>query len=216
MYEEAKEKTFILNNKISIILLFISIISISGSVAYTFFNKCECTCPKCICKKEKIKEAKKVRVDVKGEVVNPGVQELSSNLVVMDAINAAGGIKEDATLENINLSKKVTDEMVIYVFNKELLEKESINNEVVCEIPKCNCETININNDNQTTTNDKISINTAGIDELTSLNGIGESKAKKIIEYREKNGPFKTIEDIKKVSGIGNSSFEKIKNYIKI
>ena len=64
--------------------------------------------------------------------------------------------------------------------------------------------------------NNKISINTARLSELMNIKGIGEIKAKSIIEYREKNGLFKSIEDITKVKGIGSSTFEKIKDYIKV
>ena len=63
---------------------------------------------------------------------------------------------------------------------------------------------------------DKVSINDASLSELMTINGIGEVKAKSIVEYRNNNGRFKSIEDIKNVSGIGNSTFEKIKNYIKL
>ena len=127
-----------------------------------------------------------------------------------------------------NLSKKINDEMVVYVFTKDELKKKEMANEVVCEVPKCECETVTItecpsvngndqnkNDDAQKPSSDKkVSLNKATLEELLTLDGIGESKAKAIIEYRESNGPFDKVEDIQKVSGIGEALYEKIKNQL--
>ena len=136
------------------------------------------------------------KVDIKGEIVNPGVYEVSLEDRVIDVINKAGGLTENANTSNINLSKKVADELVIIIYSKE-----QINNDNPYEIQ-------------ETTTNSNlISLNNATVDELMSLPGIGQAKASAIIKYRENNA-FKSIEDIKNVSGIGDSVFEKIKDYI--
>jgi len=178
-------------------------------------------------------EIKTIKVDIKGAVKKPGVYELEETNTVMDALTKAGGLTSKGTSINVNLSKRLKDEMVVYFFTKSEIEAKKTANEVVCEVPKCECETIVVeectSNNNTSTnstdkkedtpkeeTNKKVSINTGSLEELTTLNGIGKSKAKSIIEYREKNGPFKTLEEIKKVSGIGDAAFEKIKDNIEL
>ena len=169
---------------------------------------------------EKVQD--KIFVDVKGAVKKPGVYEMNSSDRVVDAIKMAGGLKSNASTNNINLSKVVSNEMVIYVFTKS-----EITTKAVSEVP-CKCETITVNNctdndastDNkegdETSTSDKVNINKASKEELMKLKGLGESKADAIITYRTNNGEFKTIEDIKNVSGIGEALFDKIKDFITV
>ena len=161
-------------------------------------------------KKEEVFVENKIIVDIKGEVKNPGCFEVSDALRIKDVIDLAGGLTENADTSNINLSSKVHDEMVIIIDKKEDV-KEVINNE---ESVKVETKTNNTKTTTTTKTTGKISINKASVKELTTLSGIGEAKAKKIVDYREKNGPFKSIDDIKKVSGIGEAIFAKIKDYI--
>lgn len=176
--------------------------------------------------------SKTIYVDVKGAVKNPGVYELSNTSRVIDAINLAGGLSDLSDTINLNLSKKLSDEMIIIVYTKTELStyyKKNNNRNAVCASLECVCiddyndaciskESSNKSNgktDNTTkSTNSKVSINTASKEELMSLSGIGESKAEKIITYRNDNGKFNSIEDLKKVSGIGDSIFEKIKDKI--
>lgn len=160
--------------------------------------------------KEPIEEEKKeakVMVDIKGEVNNPGCYEVSKDLRVQDIIELAGGLKEGASTDNINLSSKIFDEMVIVINKKE---------DVVTAVETTPKVTVNNSSPSVSVnvTPGKVSINTAGVEELSTLNGIKEARAKKIIEYRETNGPFKSIEEIKNVSGIGDSIFAKIKDSI--
>ncbi len=162
-----------------------------------------------------------IKVDVKGYVVNEGVYELLSGSRVIDAITKAGGLKEGASTRCINLSKILKDENVVVVEGEE--QEHIVYN---CESfsTKCDLESDSVNSDTTNTedttdteeTKGLVNINTASLEELTSLTGIGESKAKKIIEYRSANGLFKTIEDIKNVSGIGDAVFDKIKEYITV
>ena len=161
-----------------------------------------------------------ITVEIKGEVINPGVYKIEENSRVIDLINISGGFTQNALTININQAKKLQDEMVIVIYNKNEL-KEEVKTEYVyleCECPKItNDGCVNKENedkieDNQNT---KISINNATLEELTKLKGIGEKTAEKIIEYRKEN-KFKTIEDIKNVSGIGESLYEKIKDSITI
>ena len=142
-------------------------------------------------------EEEYIYVDIKGEVINPNVYKIKKGLRVIDVINLAGGLTEESDTSNINLSKIVTDEMVIVIKSKN-------NEEVYID------SDVDINNNNQL-----IDINTCTIDELLTLPGIGESKANNIIEYRKKN-KFNTINDIMNVSGISESLFNKIKEYIKV
>ena len=242
-------KKWIRGNKISVLSLGIALLTIIGSVMYVSFNKCE-ECPKCEELSDQIElknsndsaaiqiEETEYKVDVKGAVNNPGVYTLKSNATVGDAIYLAGGPTYYGVTSNINLSKHVKDEMVIYVFTQYEIDNKTSKNEVVCEIPKCECEEVtvykevctnpiesvieetkekNISQDDTAKDREsKISINTDSIEELTKLDGIGESKAKQIIEYRRENGDFKSIEDIKNVSGIGDKAYEKIKDSITV
>lgn len=168
-------------------------------------------------------EEVKLYFDIKGSVKKPGVYEFTQGDRIIDAINKAGGLTKNATTNNLNLSKKLTNEMVIYVFNKNELTTtkafEQVNN-----VAECKCETIEVNNcvdknttnestDNETT---KININTDSKEKLMTISGIGSSKADAIIEYRTKNGNFKTTEDIINVSGISKTIYDKIKDTITV
>ncbi len=170
--------------------------------------------------KEEKKEEKtnQITIDIKGAIANPGVYQLTTENNVNDAINMAGGLKKDSDTSNINLSKKLSDEMVIIIYTKKEIENEKNKNEIKC--PPCNNACIKEDDEKAKITakeaSEKININTASIEELLTLNGIGEAKANAIIEYRNKNEGFKTTEDIKNVPGIGESAFEKIKNNITV
>ena len=168
-------------------------------------------------------EDKTVFIDIKGAVNNPGVYEVSSNSRIIDVIKEAGDLTEEADTSIINLSKKVEDEMYIIVYTKEEMnsykEKLVPKKTIVKEIEKkivCPDEDNDacLNNSTPNITG-KININTATKEELESLPSIGEAKANNIIEYREKN-KFESIEDIKKVNGIGDSLYEKIKDNIEV
>ena len=167
-------------------------------------------------------------VDIKGAINSPGVYELNENSRIIDLINKAGGLSENADTSIINLSKKLKDEDYIIIYTKDevLNYKDKIisSKEIIKEIEEkiiCpnsdNVGCINNTKNNKTEENENslININTASLEELETLSGIGENKAKKIIEYREKQ-KFNSIEDIKNVSGIGESLFEKIKDYITV
>lgn len=207
---------------------------------------------------EKNEETESFYVDVKGAVKKPGVYLFDNTQVINDAINTAGGLSKNATTKNINLSKSLKKEMVIYVFTtSELTKLKKVNNvescpevvckeiscpelvcpdipcpEIKCPVIECNCNnssnTDNSNQDSpssstkqsdneadQPNSNSKININTSNLELLMTLPGIGESKAKAIIEYRNKNN-FTIIEDIKNVSGIGESIFNKLKDLIEV
>lgn len=169
-------------------------------------------------------ESTKLYFDIKGSVKKPGVYEFTQGDKIIDAINKAGGLTKNATTNNLNLSKKLTNEMVIYVFSKnELTTTKAL--EPVSNASECKCETIEINNcvdknttneSNKDTVPAKININTDNKEKLMTISGIGSSKADAIIEYRTKNGNFKTTEDIMNVSGISKTIYDKIKDTITV
>ena len=241
-------KEYLKDNKIIFISVLIIIIFIV-LVIFLFNKKDSNTIKEKIVKAEIVKEEKKeievvetckVKVDIKGYVINPGLYEVECDARVIDVINMAGGLKNNADTSVINLGKKVFDQMVIVIYSKyevsrfiEVKQEEKIKEE------KCKCEEVikndacvtssdrldesNIiisdnNNDNSDTSvdtsNKLISINTASKEELMTLSGIGESKALAIIKYREDNGLFSNIEDLKNITGIGDKMFEKIKDSI--
>ena len=160
----------------------------------------------------------KIKVDIKGAIKSPGVYEVDSDKRVTDVIKLAGGTLKGANTNYINLSAKVKDEMVIWIYtSKEIKELQLEQESTKYMIKECNCPVVdNTTCLTNTTTSGKVNINKAGIEELMTLEGIGESKAKTIIEYRTSKGVFRKIEDIKNVTGIGESAFDKIKNNITV
>ncbi len=173
-------------------------------------------------------EDTEIIVDVKGAVKNPGIYKLSSTSRISDAISLAGGLKSNASTKYLNLSKKITDEMVIYVYTTTQIKNMNIVSQVQEE---CSCSTSDIsscagsniitngddsNNEDvsDNKSNNKVSINNGSKEELMTISGIGESKALAIIEYRNTNNGFKTLEDIMNVSGIGEALYNKIKDNI--
>ena len=142
-----------------------------------------------------------IMVDICGEVVNPTVVSLEEGSRVEDAIKAAGGVTDKADLTQINRAAFLVDGDKIIIPSISSGVDSGANG-----------------TDGSATTSisdGKININTASSEELQTLVGVGPATAEKIIEYRNTNGRFKTIEDIKNVSGIGDKTFEKLKNDIK-
>lgn len=149
-----------------------------------------------------------VIVDVKGAVKFPGVYELTTEDRIIDAVTAAGGYVDGAQTNFINHAQKLEDEMVIYIPKQgEAIEQlESIGQSVSSPTSTTT----------STKQSDKVNINRADESSLTTLPGIGPSKAQAIITYREENGSFQTIDDLKNVSGIGEKTFEKLKDLIDV
>ncbi len=162
-----------------------------------------------------------IYVDIKGHVAKPGVYsfKIGDNARINDLILKSGGLLKDADTSLLNLSKKLEDEMTIVIYSKSEVENyvkeqnELLKKLELCEQKVKNNACINqpeVNNDHK-----KININKASKEDLETIPGIGESKALNIIKYRN-NTPFKTIDDIKNVEGIGDSLFESIKEYLTI
>ena len=148
-----------------------------------------------------------VFVYICGEVMSPGVYELSENSRIYEAVDAAGGFTEDAAREAINLASKVSDGMQIIIYSKK--EAETLS-----------AQPAQMAGTGGSMTSGKssglVNLNTATKEELMILKGIGEAKAEDIIRYREKNGGFQKIEDIMKISGIKEAGFQKIKDSITV
>lgn len=147
--------------------------------------------------------SKKWMVDIKGEVQFPGIYEVNQDMRINDVIFMAGGLSSDADIRSLNLAQLVQDQMVIHVLHQKdhILNGETL----VVQTPM-----IENNKENL------IDINTASSTDLQQLNGIGEMKAEKIINYREENGFFKSIEELMEVSGIGEKTFETLKDKVTV
>ena len=185
-------------------------------------------------KEKNDEEEEMMAVHVTGEVKNPGVVKVKQGSRIEDIIEAAGGLTENADITDVNLAYVVEDGMKIRIpcnddeeLNKdsngkagnseENGQKQNTKNEYITQdsgkgVILSEETTENISS----TDNLVVNINTANETELEELPGIGPSLASRIVEHRNQNGNFKTIEDIKNVSGIGDSKFEKIKGLIKV
>ncbi|MCO7175661.1 helix-hairpin-helix domain-containing protein [Sporolactobacillus kofuensis] len=151
--------------------------------------------------KDQNTEAKEFIVDIKGAVVHPGIYHVRPDDRVIDGITLAGGLTKKADRNKVNLAQKVADEMVIYVPVKGEEGVNSLSNPMGSEGGERPVQ------DGV----EKVNINTADEQKMQDLPGIGPAKAKAIILYREENGPFKSLDDLTNVSGIGDKSLEKIK-----
>jgi len=154
---------------------------------------------------EKHKDAdspESIMVDIEGQVKKPGVYTLAPEARIIDVVERAGGLKVTADKQRINLAKKATDEMMIYIPKKGE-----------------NALTVNDNATETPTSSDvqeKININAADLTKMQEIPGIGEIKAQAIIDYRSDNGPFKSVDDLLNVTGIGEKSLEKIKDVVTV
>lgn len=185
---------FILKYKIQIV--FICIFIISGISIYIQDNERKASFS--VNSSNISKNDDRIGVYISGEIKNTGVYYLKKDSRITDLINICGGLTEEADVSKINPAQKLNDSDKIIIPKKE---------------ENLNTESIEDTNESDINVQEKININTATKDELTSLNGIGEAMANKIINYRNKN-KFKEIEDIMNVPGIGEAKFNNIKDYI--
>ncbi|MEG2247140.1 MAG: ComEA family DNA-binding protein, partial [Peptostreptococcaceae bacterium] len=157
-------------------------------------------------KDEVILKKSEITVEIKGEVKTPKVYTLEEGAIINDLIEKAGGLTSEANISNINRAKILKNEDLIIVGNINSLEEnikvEGSNSGVITSV--------NSGGESSGT----ININTATSGELMNIDGVGEKTAQKIIDYREENGAFKTIEDIKNVDRIGDKTFENMKDQI--
>ena len=142
-------------------------------------------------------------VDIGGAVKNPMLAELPDGSRVDDAIQAAGGLTQEADMSSINRAEFLLDGQKIYIPSLALDEEGNVVEGAV-------------NGSAVAGASDKVNINTADSTQLQTLSGVGPATAQKIIDYRQSNGSFTSIEDIKNVSGIGDKTFEKLKDHITV
>jgi len=197
---------FIKRNKL--ICIFISIIILSA-VGYGILyineekNKITFETPvEVIEKKEEIVVKNRIFVDIGGEVLYPGLYELDEGSRIYDVITLAGGVTEEASLDDVNLAYILSDGIKVTIPKRDKNAKNT-------KKPVIYTGASNIGES-------YVNINTATIEELCKLDGIGESIAQKIINYRESKGKFKAKEELKNVPGIGESKYNLLKNDITI
>ena len=147
----------------------------------------------------------KIIVEIKGEVAKPDVYQLEEGSIIKDLIDMAGGVTEEADLSRINRAEEL--------LNHELIIIGNINDETESSVVQNN-STYSSNGNNSDKVSRLININTADLEQLKEITGIGNIKAQSIIDYREANGGFKSLEELKNVDGIGDKTFEKIKEQI--
>ena len=146
-------------------------------------------------------------VDIKGEVLRPGVYEFSCESRMQEVIKKAGGFTEEADETKINLAQKITDQMQIIVPNVHSKQEDGLtegNSE------KGSSTNTSVSNSKQGT----ININTATLEELQTIKGIGKKKAEAILQYRKEHGSFRTKEDLLQVKGIGKKALEAIESQV--
>ena len=157
-------------------------------------------------------ETEKIAIHIIGEVKKEGIVYLEASSRIVDAIKEAGGATKEADLSQINLAYELQDGQKIYIPNKNEKISEYITissgNNVIIEENNSSAETERKEN--------KVNINTANVNELDNLPGIGPSLAQRIIEYREENGNFKSIEELQNVKGIGEAKYSDIKDNVTI
>jgi len=186
-------------------IILISIIIISSILAYYYFNEQEIQeyrADDIVQQQTEMVEKEEIVIHISGEVNNPGVIKMEEGSRIADAIEKAGGCTQTANLDNVNLAYIVQDGTKIYIptieeENNNILETSAGYGVIV-----------------DGKENMKININTASVVELQKIPGVGESTAQKIKDYREKNGRFTNIEELKNVSGIGEAKFANMEEYI--
>lgn len=194
---------YIKRNKVIVIVISVLLLGLGG---YWWVNrvpvvkndiKTEIKAPKKVSeKKTSAPKNKLVAVDIQGAVKKPGVYQLKENSLVQAAIQLAGGLADNADTKQINQAKRVTDQMQIYV------PVIGNNNSVSANAVPAKGEKLNINN--------------AKVEDFKNVTGIGPKKAEKIIAFREKNGNFKNLHDLTKVSGIGEKSLDSLKDQLTV
>lgn len=153
------------------------------------------------------KEDMFIYVHICGEVKKPDVYAVKPNARVIDLIKLAGGFTKKADKDYLNQASLVTDGEKLYIPSKEEVNRMNITKETMTSNNKDGLSSVNI---------PIVNINTASMEELMTLTGIGEAKAKSIIAYREENGTFRSIEELKNIEGIKDGVFQKIRDLITV
>ncbi len=148
-------------------------------------------------KPENDEPTEQIVVDLRGAITNPGIYKLDSNARMYELIKKAGGFKE-ANQECVNQAQILTDEQQIIIPSND---------------EDCSGDSSSLNSNSNGT---KLNINEASVEQLTTLPGIGQTRAQQIVDYRDTNGKFKSIDDLKNVNGIGEQTFLNISELISV
>lgn len=151
-----------------------------------------------------------IYIDIKGAVNRPGLYQLSEGSRMIDAIEAAGGLTTEADDRTINLAEKLLDQQKIIVYTESEIAEQLMQED------RDNLLERDVYPSNPSDATQKININIATIDELQALPNIGPKKAQAIIEYRQTNGSFQTIDQIKEIKGIGEKTYEELAHLISV
>ena len=153
-------------------------------------------------------ESEFLTVDVKGAVKNPGIYQLKKTSRINDAIQKAGGLTTDADSKSVNLAQKLTDEAVVYV--------ATMSENAASIASGAGQSSTSGTSEVASQKGNKVNLNTADLSELQTISGIGQKRAQDILEYREANGKFNSVDDLKNVSGVGAKTLEKSKEYVTV
>lgn len=203
--KENNKRIVIISAMVAIVLIMIIIKVIDKN--YQNKNNQDISFSKMITEENEKENDEKIKVYITGEVNNQGVFELDAGSRIIDVIEKAGGQTDQADIKNVNLAYELEDGQKIYIPSVA----ESNNEDV--QIIDDGAEGIVVDDGNS---GELVNINKATKDELQNLPGIGEGLADAIVRYREENGSFKSLEDLKAVPGIGESKFENIREMIRI
>ncbi|CAM3277894.1 helix-hairpin-helix domain-containing protein [Streptococcus pluranimalium] len=152
-----------------------------------------------------IASSRTITVDIKGAVKKPGVYELPSDSRVNDAILLAGGVTAEADRQSVNFAQKLNDEAVVYVASQgENISVVATNTTVTSRVETAGDRS------------DKVNLNTATLADLQTISGIGQKRAQDILDYRDSNGGFKSVDDLSNVSGIGEKTLEKLREEVTV
>ncbi|MFZ7334060.1 helix-hairpin-helix domain-containing protein [Streptococcus pluranimalium] len=152
-----------------------------------------------------IASSRTITVDIKGAVKKPGVYELPSDSRVNDAILLAGGVTAEADRQSVNFAQKLNDEAVVYVASQgENISVVATNTTVTSRVETAG------------DSSDKVNLNTATLADLQTISGIGQKRAQDILDYRDSNGGFKSVDDLSNVSGIGEKTLEKLREEVTV
>lgn len=151
---------------------------------------------------KEVKAPKDLVVDIQGAVKHGGVYHVKNGAIVQEVLQQAGGLESNADIRNLNQAQRVSDQMKIYVPKRgEQVSPSSSSN---------------VTNGTESNSKKVVNLNTATVADFKDIKGVGPKKAERIIAYREKNGPFKQVHDLTKVSGIGEKSLDKIKDQLTV
>ncbi len=160
---------------------------------------------------EQIPERRQVTVHVCGAVECPGVYTLTEGARLVEAVEMAGGFREDADTDWCNQARQIADQEQIVIYTAEETAAMKEQGQVSADAPAANASGVS-----ESTDGDKVNLNTASLEQLMSLPGIGASRAQAILEYRESQGGFASIEEVMQIGGIKSALFEKMKDRITV